>query len=590
MIRILFYLIYFLIPLSMVAQKPIDVFIWAGQSNAQGWTGDAKEYPQEGKELDTEILLNYTFYGKESSEGEWITMQAQRGRYPLGHFGPEVSFARELKKVGYNPAIFKYCLGATGLSRDWKAPGQGGIYDAMVVHLRTSIQKLTDSGYDVSVRGFIWIQGESDAADDRTASEYQENLKRLLDDLRNVVVKNENLAIVLGVDEQHDFVRQRPAVVEAQKKIAKEDRHIVYTSMLGLPKADATHLTPTGLVAHGERIFEGYQLLRPELPILEGKKDFAAHWEYVGIAVEQPGYTIWGTSPIQGDDGKIHLFVARWPGNTVERGRRSHSEIAHYLSDSPEGPFVFSDVALKGTGRDTWDRYGMHNPNIQKVNDTYVLVYIANNDHTAPVHPSNQKIGMATSDSPYGPWKKVNGDGLILDVPKNPEYWNHKASNGVNNPALLQHPDGSFYLYFKSEKGTMGLAVAENLEGPYVQMPFPVTKNEQAIEDGYAFMMNGTFCLLTTDNHGLIEKGGGILWKSEDGITFDQMEQGFYPTKKYLGQNRLKNAVNHYAGDVIKFERPQLLFDKGLPRYLYVASGYHWFGGPAPVSYVFKYQ
>jgi len=198
---------------------------------------------------------------------------------------------------------------------------------------------------------------------------------------------------------------------------------------------------------------------------------FADRWNFVGIAVSEPGYTIWGTSPILGDDGKIHLFVARWPAELqVDPGWRSHSEVAHYIGDSPLGPFRFSDIALKGSGEDTWDKFGAHNPAIQKVGSKYVLLYIGNDNPKPPVHPSNQKIGMATSSSLYGPWKKVNGDGLILACPDNEGFWNFKASNGVNNPAFLQHPDGRYFLYFKSEGGKMGLAIASDVEGPQVLM------------------------------------------------------------------------------------------------------------------------
>ena len=42
------------------------------------------------------------------------------------------------------------------------------------------------------------------------------------------------------------------------------------------------------------------------------QETFADHWEFVGIAVEEPGFTIWGTSPVMGEDGKVHLYVARW--------------------------------------------------------------------------------------------------------------------------------------------------------------------------------------------------------------------------------------------------------------------------------------
>jgi len=321
------------------------------------------------------------------------------------------------------------------------------------------------------------------------------------------------------------------------------------------------------------------------------KKNFADNWQYTGIAVEEPGFTVWGTSPIIGDDGKIHLFVARWPATLkVDPGWRSHSEIAHYVGPSPEGPFHFSDIALKGSGKETWDKFGAHNPAIHKVGDMYVLLYIGNDNPAQPPHPANQKIGMAISESLSGPWKKANGDGLILSPPADDKYWNHQAYNGVNNPALFQHPGGGFFLYFKSEGGKMGLAIAGQIEGPYIQLLIPFTSNNQAIEDGYAFLYRGKICLLTTDNHGLIEKGGGLLWKSDDGIRFDEVEQGFYPVVKYLGKDKLKKASKHYGGDIIKFERPQVLMINGEPSYMYAPSGYHFFGKESTASYVLKFK
>jgi len=323
-----------------------------------------------------------------------------------------------------------------------------------------------------------------------------------------------------------------------------------------------------------------------------GQSDsFADQWEYLGIAVEEPGYTIWGSSPIMDQRGQVHLFVARWPEELkVDPGWRSHSEIAHYVGDSPTGPFAFSDLALTGRGAGHWDASGPHNPAIHQVGDQYYLLYIANDNPNQPPHPSNQCIGLAKSISLYGPWERVHGDGLILSPPTNPSYWNYKASNGVNNPALLQHPDGGFFLYFKSQGGKMGLAIAEHIEGPYVQLPYPVTYNDRSVEDGYAFMMDGQFCLLTTDNHGMLEKGGGILWKSPDGIRFTQAEKGFHPVGKYLDSSQLSNRVRHYGGQIVKFERPQVLLINDKPAFLYAPSGYHFFGKDATASYVLKFK
>jgi hypothetical protein len=56
-----------------------------------------------------------------------------------------------------------------------------------------------------------------------------------------------------------------------------------------------------------------------------------------------------------------------------------------------------------------------------------------------------------------------------------------------------------------------------------------------------------------------------------------------------LGEEKLKNAGNYYAGNVIKFERPQVLLIEGKPAFLYVASGFHFFGGKSPVNYVMRF-
>jgi hypothetical protein len=314
-------------------------------------------------------------------------------------------------------------------------------------------------------------------------------------------------------------------------------------------------------------------------------------WQFVGVAVAEEGYHIWGTSPIRDESGKVHLFVARWPrAYKVDPGWRSHAEIAHYVGPDPEGPFTFSDIALKGTGTATWDKFGVSNPAIYKVSDHYVLLYIANDNHLQPPHPANQCIGMAISSSLYGPWNKVNGDGRILMPPANRNYWNHNAKNGVVNPALLPYK-GGYLLYFKSQDAKMGVAVAEELTGPYIQFPSPVTSNARRIEDGYAFLWNDKVCLLTTDNDGLMQKGGGILWQSQNGIDFDSRELGFHPIKYYLPQGFNHDPSWHYGPrEVMKFERPQILMEEAHPGWLYVASGCNIYGGDSTVSYVLKYK
>lgn len=318
----------------------------------------------------------------------------------------------------------------------------------------------------------------------------------------------------------------------------------------------------------------------------------AQNLEWKGIAIQDDDYTIWGCAPIQGEDGKIHLYAARWPEKNVDPAWRKSSEIAHYVADRPEGPFTFSDVAIKGTGEDTWDKYAPHNPEIKKVGDRYVLLYIGNTDYHQPPHPSNQSIGMAIADSPYGPWKKVGRDGQILNA-NDPTKWNYQSRNGAVNPAFLPYNE-KFYLYFKStgKSGLQyGLAIADKLEGPYVITDRPVTANNGTLEDGTVFYYEDRIYLLTTDNHGHNTgiRGGGTLWKSTDGVTFDIKDAaiGYDRIPAYYPDYDPDTVVKIYGPDP-KLERPKILMLDGRPAYLYAPGGWNVFGGDRTVCHVLK--
>ncbi|MGM0666013.1 MAG: hypothetical protein ACQETA_01715 [Bacteroidota bacterium] len=66
-----FLLLFVLLPFCSSSQEKLDLFIWAGQSNAQGWMEDAAYYPEEGKELDESILFNWTFVDNENTARDY---------------------------------------------------------------------------------------------------------------------------------------------------------------------------------------------------------------------------------------------------------------------------------------------------------------------------------------------------------------------------------------------------------------------------------------------------------------------------------------------------------------------------------------
>jgi hypothetical protein len=317
------------------------------------------------------------------------------------------------------------------------------------------------------------------------------------------------------------------------------------------------------------------QVFATESPSSHPATSLADRWELLGQVLTEPGWYLWGASPMEDDQGRVHLFVARWPVSVGwELGWRKHSQIARYVADRPEGPFRFVEVVLQGDGAG-WDAVGMHNPCIARARGRYVLFHIANSwEGGRSRHGPNQRIGLRVSKSLDGPWQKVSNDGLALA----PAGWCEGSGCGVNNPAFIEAPDGRLLLYFKARPEAaghvrMGLAIAEKLAGPWIIQDQPITSNNRGIEDGTAFLWNDRICLLTTDNHGIIERGGGLLWSSEDGTHFDPKPQhGFHPLRVYLEGKIPAEAKFHYGRET-KFERPQILMRSGRPAYLYAPSG-----------------
>lgn len=233
-----------------------ELFVLAGQSNAQGWKGDARRYPRDRHGFDKTIPFYHVSPGIGSSGGKWTTLGPQPGRFKKGYFGPEVGFAREISAQGVKVAVFKYTLGATSLDRQWKRPGGGGLYDAMTAELSRAVKQLRSQGHHVRIAGLIWIQGESDAIDADRAGRYRENLEALLKHFRSRVADQPDLPVILGLDDLNPFVQQHSEVVKAQQSISEADPAIRFVTMKGLAKADRTHLKPAALYQHGERLAE----------------------------------------------------------------------------------------------------------------------------------------------------------------------------------------------------------------------------------------------------------------------------------------------------------------------------------------------
>lgn len=294
----------------------------------------------------------------------------------------------------------------------------------------------------------------------------------------------------------------------------------------------------------------------------------------------QEGYWVWCSSIIKGDDGKFHMYASRWPKNMLMHpGWMVASEIVHCVSDTAEGPYRFSDVALGRRGKEYWDGESQHNPRILRHGDTYVLFYMGSTHplDDARLHPeqvtldsayalvgrANKRVGIATAKSPYGPWTRL--DRPVLETKPGTFY-----SFLTSNPTPVIHKDGSATLVFKARRYTekfpfysemtLGIAKAPRFSGPYTVVgdkPFVGDGSESGLpemEDPYLWEDDRGFHLLAKDHQGKItgRRGDGILFHSEDALHWrlDPAPHAYDKTVTFTDGTRFTYGQMERAGGI----------------------------------------
>jgi hypothetical protein len=320
---------------------------------------------------------------------------------------------------------------------------------------------------------------------------------------------------------------------------------------------------------------------------VEEESSFAKHIQPVGRALEMEGYYVWCNSPIEGDDGLIHVFFSRWDAKKGMGGWIKGSEIAHAVADKPEGPYRFVETVLQPR-EGYFDATTCHNPLITKVDGKYCLFYMGNSNGKT----NTKRIGLATADSLNGPWKRP--DKPLLEAGATGAWDDHCTTN----PAFVKH-NGKYWLYYKSWntkdyetsidpliKGNRkyGLAIADTLEGPYIKyesnpvIDFSYKGNNCQFEDAFVWKEKRKFKMIARDM-GFFNHEDGILMQSKNGLQWSLPEIAYYNAQKYIQQPPAPKHLKKYG----RFERPQLLFLKGKPAYLFTTSQ----GGQYMTSFAF---
>ncbi|MEM9660672.1 MAG: sialate O-acetylesterase, partial [Planctomycetota bacterium] len=179
------------------------------------------------------------------------------------HFGPEIGFAHaylDLVPDG-ELVLIKFTDGGTSMGVDWAPPGtisdlpDGGlVYQAFYQELDAAFAELDARGYDCTVEGTIWMQGESDAGRSWQANYHDVQLPIFIDNLRSYIGNAEMPYIIgriadnnLGYD---DIVRQ------TQVAIANTDPFACWVDTDDLTKLDLYHYDEASTLLLGQRFAE----------------------------------------------------------------------------------------------------------------------------------------------------------------------------------------------------------------------------------------------------------------------------------------------------------------------------------------------
>ena len=281
------------LPSIAAAQRTFDVYILAGQSNAdgRGLESDILDSPLLDNPSNAIIsylnpaeTVNGVSDGDVSSNGfqnlaagfsvapgervESVAQQAISGNgVPSGdnYFGLELSFASAIGAATGSTndvAIIKVTRGGTNLRNDWRAPTAddptgGFLYEALIGHVNASLDQLTADGDQANVQGFLWHQGESDSGNSTTIENYPGLFTDLVDGVRDNF--GDDIPVVLG-----ELAPNRPGnTVQFNDTIQTLDDpnssefisgvSVVSSAGLTTPANDLTHFDANGQIGLGER-------------------------------------------------------------------------------------------------------------------------------------------------------------------------------------------------------------------------------------------------------------------------------------------------------------------------------------------------
>jgi alpha-galactosidase len=275
-----------------VAEKPVKVFVLAGQSNMEGHGFVTADPKRNGGKGSLEFLVKDPatadrykhLRGKDGGwavrDDVWVHYLGRKGRLTVGYgvkddrIGPELGFGTVVGDAFEEPVLLvKLAWGGKSLGKDFRPPSSGGevgpyykeIIDRTKVvlkDLKAEFPEFGDRGAELA--GFGWHQGWNDRVNQAFNDEYEKNLANFIRDVRtDLGVPNLPFVVaetgMSGPDEKHPRALSLMKAQAAVAGYAEFKASVVFVGTRGFWRDQA--VSPTGQAYHWNTNAETYYLI-----------------------------------------------------------------------------------------------------------------------------------------------------------------------------------------------------------------------------------------------------------------------------------------------------------------------------------------
>ena len=385
------FLIALAFPAKAFSQRPLKVFILAGQSNMEG-QGEMTSGAQGNLTYLVENDSNGTFEHLVDNGGDWVVRDdvwiyykrggttevkggLTAGQGVNGHcIGPELQFGHLMGDSFDNQVLLiKTAWGGKSLAEDFRPPSSGGTvgpyYTEMLDIVADVLANLSthfsyeDQGYEIV--GFGWHQGWNDRIDQTRNDEYEYNMANFIRDVRNDLgIPDLPFVIATTGMSGWDEVNSRAlSLMEAQLAMADANTYPEFEGNVAVVETRGFYRpaseSPSSQGYHWNRNAETYFLIgngmgeemdrllaRKDIRVIDFNNDGNVNFEDFCsfIAYLDANDPLADITPMPFGDDKVDMmdvvaFVEYWLADVLV--------FAHWRLDEVEGDVAYDDVGDK---------------------------------------------------------------------------------------------------------------------------------------------------------------------------------------------------------------------------------------------------